>query len=197
MRRLAPHAANALTAARVLLSPLFVWAVLNAGERRLWGVLAVGVFAVVAASDVWDGRLARRWGGDSRSGRLFDHFADIGFLLSALIAYVHVGIIAWWVPAVIAASFAFYVVDSRWRTVAGPLSLVGSHIGHVGGICNYVLVGVLACNNSAGIGLLSPGFLTALCWLVPVYSAAAVAARLLASAERTAAMNPAGLRPGC
>ena len=182
MRRFNAYAANILTAGRVLLSPVFVYAVLQAEGHRVWGIFAVVVFAIVAASDVWDGRVARRFRSDGRGGRIFDHFADILFLLSALGTYVELGIAPWWVPAAIVAAFAYYVVDSRRRTLAGPLSLIGSRIGHVGGVWNYVLVGVLVCNNSAGIALLSPAFLMVLFSLVPLYSAAAVAARLAAPA---------------
>jgi phosphatidylglycerophosphate synthase len=192
MRRFSAYAANTLTAGRVLLSPIFVYAARQAEAHRIWGVLAVVVFALAAASDVWDGRVARRFRSAGRGGRIFDHFADIVFLLFALGTYVDLGIAPWWVPAAIASGFAYYVVDSRRRTLAGPLRLIGSRIGHVGGICNYVLVGVLVCNNSAGIGLLSSAFLTGLFSLVPLYSAAAVAARLAAPAAVPEAVREAG-----
>jgi len=179
LRRLTPHAANALTGLRVVLTPMFVAAVLWAERSRFWGIVGVLIFAVVAASDVWDGRVARRWRSSSDAGRSFDHFADIGFLLAALGTYVAVGLVPWWVPGAVAMAFGFYVVDSRLRASVGP-TLIGSRIGHVGGVCNYVLVGVLVCNNSAGIRLLPPALLYGLFYLVPLYSAAAMGARLAA-----------------
>ncbi len=185
------HAANLLTALRVLLTPFFVLTVWLA-DRSLWlGMVAVIIFAVIAATDVVDGRVARRWHSDSNAGRAFDHFADIGFLVFALTAYVGLGLAPWWVPAAVGGSFGFYVIDSRRVTrhpspiTHGPtyLPLIGSRLGHVGGVCNYVLVGVLVCNNSARIQLLSPGFLRLLFWLVPVYSGAAVMARVCTRRE--------------
>jgi phosphatidylglycerophosphate synthase len=128
---------------------------------------------------VWDGRFVRRWGRESTLGRFLDHFADIGFLLPALGVYVWLGLMPWWVPASVAAAFTFYVIDSQLRRSGGPPSLITSRIGHVGGVANYVLVGVLVCNDSAGIGLLSPTFLFVLYCLVPAYSAAAVVARIV------------------
>lgn len=181
LERLAPHIGNLLTALRVVLTPVFVTLVIAAPQSLLWGWLAVLVFAAVAASDVWDGRFVRRWGRESRLGRFFDHFADIGFLLPALAVYVWLGLMPWWVPATVAAAFAFYVIDSQLRTAGGPPNLITSRIGHAGGVSNYVLVGVLVCNNSAGIGLLSPRFLFALYCLVPLYSAAAVVARVVST----------------
>ncbi|HXQ23645.1 MAG TPA: CDP-alcohol phosphatidyltransferase family protein [Candidatus Acidoferrales bacterium] len=188
LRRFGPHAANLLTALRVVLTPVFVAAVLRADVARADGGLAVVCFAVVAASDVYDGRVARRWGSASDAGRMFDHLADIGFLLAALSAYARLGIAPWWVPAAVGASFGYYVIDSRWRAPAGVPNLIGSRIGHLGGVSNYVLVGILVCNNTAAAHLLSPATLERLYWLVPLYSAAAVAGRLATrlSAQREA-----------
>ena len=70
-----------------LLTPVFIALVCGARGADAAGVLAVVIFAVIAASDVWDGRVARRWGSESTGGRVFDHFADIGFIVSALSAY--------------------------------------------------------------------------------------------------------------
>jgi len=136
------------------------------------------VFAVAAASDVVDGRLARRAGTASAAGRFFDHLADIGFILVALSAYVRLGLAPWWVPASIAASFAFYFVDSLRRTPRAP-SLIGSRLGHWGGVANYVLIGVLVFNHSAGLEVLPPAVMMLLFLLVPLYSFGAIAARLL------------------
>ena len=191
LERWGPHAANLLTATRVVLTPLFILTVWVADRSLLLGMTAVLIFAVVAATDVYDGRVARRWRSDSSAGRLFDHFADVGFLVLALTTYVRLGLAPWWVPAAVAGSFGFYVIDSQ-RGMHRPAPatrlpslphLIGSRIGHVGGVCNYVLVGVLVCNNSARIHLLSPAFLRLLFWLVPLYSGGAVLARLLARRE--------------
>lgn len=191
LQRLRPHFANALTATRVLLTPVFVALICAAPGRPVLGWLAVLVFAASAASDVIDGRLARRWGSASTGGRTFDHLADISFILAALWAYARLGLVPWWVPAAIASSFAFYVIDSWSRpTVRG--SLIGSRVGHVGGVCNYVLIGVLVCNDSAAIRALSDSTLHVLFCLVPIYSGLAIATRLSA---RSVSAPAVGLIP--
>ena len=135
--RWGPHAANLLTATRVLLTPVFILAVWLADRSLLIGITAVAIFAVVAATDVLDGQVARRWHSDSGAGQVFDHFADIGFLVLALTAYVGLGLAPWWVPAAVAASFVFYVIDSR-RVTRHPSpaarrpplpALIGSRMG--------------------------------------------------------------------
>lgn len=192
LNRLGPHAANALTAVRVLLTPVFVVVVYAAETRPMVGAVAVMVFAVVATSDVIDGRLARRWGSASNAGRTFDHLADITFILSALSTYALLGTTPWWVPAAVGGSFAVYVIDS-WSRPTARGGLVGSRIGHVAGVSNYVLVGILVCNNSAAIRALSDAFLHLLFALVPAYSALAIITRLSA---RTAVTPVAEMVPG-
>lgn len=187
------HAANLLTAARVLLTPLFVGAVWCAERCPLGGLFAVAVFAAVASSDMVDGYVARRRGTDSSAGRTFDHFADVGFILSALSTYVLLGIAPWWVPGAVGGSFAFYVCDSWSRPMRGVPRLVGSRIGHVAGVCNYTLVAILAFNNTAGLHLLSAARLEVLFLLVPLYSTAAVVTRL---ASRRVTMQATGVVAG-
>jgi len=178
MRRwLRRHAANLLTAVRVIAIPVLVMGAYSAPRSRLGAAGAVIAFVAAAASDVWDGRVARRYGRASEAGRVFDHFADIAFLLISLATYVSLGLAPWWVPASIAAAFTFYVIDSRRQNTAAP-SLIGSRIGHIGGICNYVLVGVLVFNHSVGLELLPAWFLLLLFSLVPTYSFAGMATRI-------------------
>lgn len=175
-RRWLGTAANVLTGLRLGLTPLYVWAVLDG--RPAWGWFAGLLFVYAAASDVIDGRLARRAGSASTAGRFLDHFADIGFLLAAFSAFVVRGTAPWWVPAAIAGAFGFYVIDSLRQSGTGQPNLIASRIGHAGGVANYVLVGVLTFNDAAAIGLLPPGLVLALLALVPLYSAAAVVARV-------------------
>ena len=192
LQRLGPHAANALTATRMLLTPVFVALICAAPATPLLGWLAVVIFAAIAASDVVDGQLARRWASASNVGRTFDHLADIGFILAALWTYTRLGLVPWWVPAAIAASFAFYVIDS-WSRPTARGSLIGSRVGHIGGVCNYVLIGVLVCNDSAAIRALSESTLHVLFCLVPIYSGLAIATRLSA---RSVPAPAVGLIPG-
>jgi len=179
MRRIGPRLANALTGLRVLLTPVFVFAAWRASQVPRSGTVAVALFAVVAASDVWDGRLARRFGSAAPAGKRFDHWADIAFLLSALSTYVALGVAPWWVPVSVAAAFGIYVIDCGRSSPVGAESDAARWIGHLGGVCNYVLVGILACNTTARLEWLSQDVVIALCSLVPVYSAAAIVAHLL------------------
>src|SRR5262245_34548989 len=103
------HAANAVTLLRIGLTPLFLAVVWRAAEGGA-GWPAGLLLALIAATDFVDGRIARHFGAASAAGRILDPAADIGFLLSALVLYVGLGLAPWWVPAAIAASFGVYAV---------------------------------------------------------------------------------------
>lgn len=175
--------ADLVTLLRIALILPFVLAVYHAAQGAS-GWPAAGLFAVVAGSDFADGRIARRLGVSSRRGRLLDHGADIAFLLAAFATYVALGAAPWWVPTAIAASFAFYAVDSLRRSGAQP-QLIGSRLGHLGGIANYALVGILVGNVTVGLGWLPPALMTGLFVLVPVYSAASIVSRWRAARSTT------------
>lgn len=65
---------NALTVARFVAIPVFVWLYLEAGDGPAWGA---GVFfAAAALTDQLDGYLARRWHVESRFGTVADPLAD-------------------------------------------------------------------------------------------------------------------------
>jgi phosphatidylglycerophosphate synthase len=108
---------------------------------------------------------------------VLDHAADIAFILTAFGIYVRLGLAPWWVPASIAAAFAVYVIDSLWRS-GGGRTLVGSRLGHLGGICNYAVIGVLVGNDTLGLGWLPRWLVQGVFLLVPLYSAASILSRL-------------------
>lgn len=182
--RLRAQAANGVTLLRVVATPAFGASVWSAHQGHPSPLPAL-IFFVAVASDLGDGPLARRLGIASDRGRILDHVADITFITSALAVYWKLGIAPWWVPAAIAASFLVYVVDS-WRlgVATAPRRLVGSRLGHVAGILNYVLVGVLACNESAGLHWLPAGLTWALFAAVPLYSGGAAISRLRGRGEQ-------------
>lgn len=82
--------ANALTAARLLVAPVFVGLIVSEGPS--WLTAAVGV--AVAGSDGIDGWLARRHGA-TRSGAFLDPLADKFVVLGAFSALAFQGKLPW------------------------------------------------------------------------------------------------------
>ena len=112
--------------------------------RGYQGRSAFAAIAILGAvSDFIDGRIARRLGTASGSGRWLDATADVTFVLAALFCESAAGAIPFYIPILIVLSFSQYMIDSvvLGEPAAGPIK---SRLGHWGGIVNYALVIVLA-----------------------------------------------------
>ena len=86
------------TCARIFLAPV-VMALILAGENA--EIAAAVLFAVAAATDYWDGRLARRWGMTTTLGSFLDTTADKLLVTAALIALVGTDRVSPWIAAII------------------------------------------------------------------------------------------------
>jgi phosphatidylglycerophosphate synthase len=131
---------NGLSALRFALAGIWIEFAAHAHQRRL----AFAIVAIVAAgSDFIDGRVARRLGVASGSGRWLDGIADVTFVLAALLCEAVAGAIPFYIPILIAVSFSQYAIDSVLigQPATGPIK---SRLGHWGGIINYALVITLA-----------------------------------------------------
>src|SRR4051794_8458091 len=84
---------NALTIARLLLIPLFVVLMVDAGENNSWP--AAIVFGVAGVTDQVDGFLARRWKVESEFGKLADPLADRLMIDAAVVLLVFYDRLPW------------------------------------------------------------------------------------------------------
>ena len=94
--------ANAITLSRLALVPVFAWFLLNDGgvstnRRRL----AAGVFVVATATDRIDGDVARARGLVTDFGKMSDPIVDKALMGTALVGLSIIGLLAWWVTAVV------------------------------------------------------------------------------------------------
>jgi len=115
---------NALTASRILASPLFIVLLWKPGP---WSDLAAALlFGAAGATDFLDGWLARRMGMVTRLGQFLDPLADKIYISTALVMLARLGRMGWWVPAVIIgrelAITVFRVYAGR-KGVSVPASL--------------------------------------------------------------------------
>jgi CDP-diacylglycerol--glycerol-3-phosphate 3-phosphatidyltransferase len=96
------NVANALTALRLLLVPLFGWLLLaRGGDDSLLRALAAAVFALAALTDRVDGELARRRGLVTDVGKIADPIADKALMGMALVGLSVLGELPWWVTVVV------------------------------------------------------------------------------------------------
>lgn len=98
------NAANLLTISRLVLVPLFVFALFfEGGADPAWRYAAAAVFAVAALTDRVDGWVARRYGLITDFGKIADPIADKALIGAALVGLSLLGELPWWVTIVIAA----------------------------------------------------------------------------------------------
>jgi CDP-diacylglycerol--glycerol-3-phosphate 3-phosphatidyltransferase len=92
---------NALTTLRILLVPVFAWALLAHDYDSIgWRVTAYVIFAVAAVTDKIDGDIARARGIETDFGRIADPIADKALTGMAFIGLSIVGDV-WWIVTIV------------------------------------------------------------------------------------------------
>jgi len=150
MCRLSTYA-NAITLIRPVATGPFIWYCLHTQANPEYSYAALLLFGMIAASDMLDGWIARRRHQASAFGRMLDHLCDVGFILAALGMFAWQGWVPWWLPAAITWAFGLYALRSWWLTAntIGP-TLIGSRLGHLGGVLNYGAVGLVTLDLRLG-----------------------------------------------
>ena len=134
---------NAVTALRLIAVPIVLALLIRELPTH-----AIAVYAAMVLSDVLDGWVARRVGGETRFGAYFDALTDMVVLLSLLGYLAWSGVLPVWTPILPAITAAAFLVSSR-RT--GPrYDPIGKHYSAV----LYVVTGVLLVipNAAATLG---------------------------------------------
>jgi phosphatidylglycerophosphate synthase len=141
--RFVAQSANLISASRFVLASIWIPVFFHdRGQSYTLGAIAL----LGAASDVFDGRIARWTHSASHFGRWLDSVADIVFVLAALSCEAYAGVIPVYLPTLVGASFAQYAVDSV--LIRGSMVPVKSCLGHWAGIFNYIIVVTLAWRSA-------------------------------------------------
>lgn len=82
---------NVLSVLRLVGVPIFLWAILSEHD-----VIALVTLMLSGVSDYLDGKIARRFGLESRLGQLLDPFADRLYIATTLLGLALRDIIPWW-----------------------------------------------------------------------------------------------------
>jgi CDP-diacylglycerol--glycerol-3-phosphate 3-phosphatidyltransferase len=90
-----------ITYLRVVLTPVVMALLLVPGRTRSIDITAGALFATAAATDFFDGRLARRWKQTTTLGTFLDTTADKLLVSGVLVALVSVGRASAWIAFII------------------------------------------------------------------------------------------------
>ena len=92
---------NTLTYVRIALVPLVMILIALGDELRYARPVAAALFVLAAATDFFDGRLARKWGAVTALGAFLDTTADKLLVTGVLIALVDTNRASMWVATII------------------------------------------------------------------------------------------------
>lgn len=105
------NVANALTALRLLLVPVFAWLLLaEGGTNPSLRIAAAAVFLIASLTDWVDGWWARKYDLVTTFGKVADPIADKALTGVALIGLSWLGLLPWWVTVVIIGREVFVTV---------------------------------------------------------------------------------------
>jgi phosphatidylglycerophosphate synthase len=162
--------ANALTFARLLLTPAWVAALLSEAP-----VAAALLFFGAVATDLADGWVARRYREDTPLGGFADHATDAAFAASGAAALAHLGVLPAPLPWLIAAAFIQYALDSRTLSAS---SLFPTRLGRWNGIAYFVISAIPIVRDALGLGWPSHALVMGLGWALVVSTLVSMSDRL-------------------
>lgn len=169
---------NALSLARLAGAPALVAALLLRAPDA-----AALLFGFAVASDLADGRLARRRGEASAWGGLLDHGADASFASLGLAALALRGALPAALPLLVALAFAQYVFDSRAHHGE---ALRGSRLGRWNGIAYFALLGTALGRDALALGWPADAWLRAAGWTLAATTLLSMGERRLRASRGSA-----------
>jgi CDP-diacylglycerol--glycerol-3-phosphate 3-phosphatidyltransferase len=126
--------ANSLTMLRLLTTPVLVYLLLNTLRYRRYDWYALGLIAVLQATDILDGYLARQAKGSVRirtMGEILDPIADKLYINSSVIALAWIGRLPMWVGGVIVLRDALILAGWLATYLGTGVRLLPNKLGKV------------------------------------------------------------------
>nr|WP_202881744.1 CDP-alcohol phosphatidyltransferase family protein [Pedococcus badiiscoriae] len=115
---------NVLSVLRLVGVPIFLWAILAEHD-----IIALVTLMLSGVSDYLDGKIARRFGLESRLGQLLDPFADRLYIATTLLGLALRHIIPWWLVGVLVSREVLLAAVLWWIRRYGQTGLPVHFVG--------------------------------------------------------------------
>ena len=112
---------NVLTGLRIVMVPLFAWALLGHATNASWRWIADVVFILAILTDMADGKIARKYNLITDFGKLWDPIADKALTGMGFIALSILGELPWWITAIILLREWGITILRFWLTKFGTV----------------------------------------------------------------------------
>ena len=135
------HIPNLLSLSRVVLTPIFLYFLLFSHNFHA-KLIAAMIFTIASITDAFDGKIARKYGYETRLGIFLDPLADKFLVLSAFFSFVLLGDINLWM--VILISFRdIFVTMLRMLMEAKGVSMITSKVGKLKTLLQIVIINII------------------------------------------------------
>lgn len=137
---------NKLTIFRVILIPFFVFFLMTPYFEGYGNYIALVIFVIASLTDLFDGKIARKYNLITDFGKFMDPLADKLLVCSALICFIELGLLPSWVVLIIIAR---EFIISGFRLVASDNGIViaASYWGKFKTVFQMIMVIVLMFNQ--------------------------------------------------
>lgn len=105
---------NALTVLRIVLTPIFVVMLLMHPHDFTWRIWSAVVFGIAILTDLFDGKIARKYNVVSDFGKIWDPIADKALTGAGFICLSVIGELWWWVTIVVLVREVGITILREW-----------------------------------------------------------------------------------
>ena len=150
---------NKLTVMRVILIPFFGAAlVYDNGSSQTMRVVANVIFIVASLTDLFDGKIARKYNLVTNFGKFMDPLADKLLVCSALICLIELGQLPSWMVIII-VSREFIISGFRLVAVDNGIVIAASWWGKAKTISQMIMIILLIANFGGVFDILETAFI--------------------------------------
>ena len=133
---------NKLTLSRVIMVPFFVAAILLSPYEPVLKWVAIIIFITASITDLFDGKIARKYGLVTNFGKFMDPLADKLLVCSALICLVANGALKEWM-AIVIISREFIISGLRLVASDNGVVIAASYWGKFKTVFQMIMIGFM------------------------------------------------------
>lgn len=161
MRSIIKFVPNLITITRIIMSFLFVFTIVEEVVFRQGRSMSLFIlFLAICASDLLDGRIARKTNSVSIIGAKLDVFADLLYIILSYVTLVTMKILPLWFLAFVCFKFSEFVITSKFmrnNNKASNNPFVFDKVGRVVAAIFFIIPGIVCiyeCFEYYNIGII-------------------------------------------